>query len=149
MITLKTILQGQNEAASSSPHEGPLPATASALDFEKFVAEYSLLLTQYGRVQLRCSQVITDQARQISQLQTEVMRLRAELMVSVTSLPFGREGQLALEDVLAAADLVICQTGCVSHDAYWRVQEHCKRTGKQCVLVDQRTAIKVSQRVSA
>lgn len=42
---------------------------------------------------------------------------------------------------LAAADLVICQTGCVSHGAYWRVHEHCKRTGKQCVLVDQPQAM--------
>ncbi|MFZ6846226.1 DUF2325 domain-containing protein [Undibacterium sp. RuTC16W] len=37
---------------------------------------------------------------------------------------------------LAAADLVICQTGCVSHGAYWRVKDHCKRTGKPCVFVD-------------
>ena len=36
-----------------------------------------------------------------------------------------------------AADLVICQTSCVSHDAYWRVQDHCKRTGKPCLLIDQ------------
>lgn len=42
----------------------------------------------------------------------------------------------ALEATLAAADLVICQTGCVSHDAYWRVKDHCKRTGKRCVYVD-------------
>jgi hypothetical protein len=37
---------------------------------------------------------------------------------------------------LAAADLVICQTGCISHDAYWRVKDHCKRTGKRCVFVE-------------
>jgi len=41
-----------------------------------------------------------------------------------------------LDATLAAADLVICQTGCVSHDAYWRVKSHCKRTGKRCVFVD-------------
>lgn len=43
----------------------------------------------------------------------------------------------AFEASLVAADLVICQTGCVTHDDYWRVQDHCKRTGKPCVLVDQ------------
>ena len=42
----------------------------------------------------------------------------------------------ALEPSLAAADLVICQTGCISHDAYWRVKDHCKRTGKRCVFVE-------------
>jgi Uncharacterized protein conserved in bacteria (DUF2325) len=41
-----------------------------------------------------------------------------------------------LESTLAAADLVICQTGCVSHNAYWRVKDHCKRTGKRCVFVE-------------
>ncbi|MCS4508954.1 DUF2325 domain-containing protein [Xylophilus ampelinus] len=47
----------------------------------------------------------------------------------------------ALEASLVAADLVICQTGCVGHGAYWRVQDHCRRTGKQCVLVDRPQAI--------
>ena len=46
-----------------------------------------------------------------------------------------------LENSLAEADLVICQTGCVSHGAYWRVQDHCKRTGKQCVLVERPQAM--------
>jgi hypothetical protein len=41
-----------------------------------------------------------------------------------------------LDATLAAADLVICQTGCVSHGAYWRVKDHCKRTGKRCVFVE-------------
>lgn len=41
-----------------------------------------------------------------------------------------------LDASLAAADLVICQTGCISHNAYWRVKEYCKRTGKRCVFVD-------------
>ena len=41
-----------------------------------------------------------------------------------------------LDANLAAADLVICQTGCLSHNAYWLVKEHCKRTGKRCVYVD-------------
>jgi len=53
----------------------------------------------------------------------------------------GAEDAAALEASLVAADLVICQTGCVSHDAYWRVHDHCKRTGKQCVLVDQPQAM--------
>jgi len=46
-----------------------------------------------------------------------------------------------LEASLVAADLVICQTGCVSHNAFWRVQDHCRRTGKQCVLVSQPDAL--------
>ena len=41
-----------------------------------------------------------------------------------------------LDATLAGADLVICQTGCISHNAYWRVKDHCKRTGKPCVFVE-------------
>ncbi|RVU47455.1 DUF2325 domain-containing protein [Rubrivivax rivuli] len=49
----------------------------------------------------------------------------------------GEEDKLgALDATLAAADLVICQAGCVSHNAYWRVKDHCKRTGKRCVFVE-------------
>lgn len=49
----------------------------------------------------------------------------------------GEEHAIArLDATLAAADLVICQTGCISHDAYWRVKEHCRRTGKRCVFVE-------------
>ncbi|MBU3697179.1 DUF2325 domain-containing protein [Dechloromonas sp.] len=40
-----------------------------------------------------------------------------------------------IESALAAADLVICQTACIGHDAYWRVKEQCKRTGKQFKFV--------------
>lgn len=46
------------------------------------------------------------------------------------------DNQGALDSVLAAADVVICQTGCISHNAYWRVKDFCKRTGKQCVFVE-------------
>jgi cell division protein FtsB len=45
-----------------------------------------------------------------------------------------------LDANLAAADLVICQTGCISHNAYWRVKDFCKRTGKRCVFVDNPSA---------
>ncbi len=47
-----------------------------------------------------------------------------------------QESLAKLDATLAAADLVICQTGCISHNAYWRVKDHCKRTGKQCVFME-------------
>lgn len=40
-----------------------------------------------------------------------------------------------IDGALAAADIVICQAGCISHNAYWRVKEQCKRTGKPCMYV--------------
>lgn len=40
-----------------------------------------------------------------------------------------------IDGVLAAADIVICQAGCISHNAYWRVKDLCKRTAKACMFV--------------
>ena len=57
------------------------------------------------------------------------------------SLEAGLEA--GLEASLQAADLVICQTGCMSHGDYWRVQDHCKRTGKLCMLVDQPDGLQI------
>jgi hypothetical protein len=62
----------------------------------------------------------------------------------------GEEDAVAkLDASLAAADLVICQTGCISHDAYWRVKDHCKRHGKQCVFVDKPSASSLRRALSA
>ncbi len=48
----------------------------------------------------------------------------------------GQEDSLArLEPVISAADAVICQAGCISHNAYWRVKDFCRRTSKPCVFV--------------
>ncbi len=45
-----------------------------------------------------------------------------------------------LTEALAAADLVLCQTGCLSHDDYWRVQDYCARSGKRCLLLAKENA---------
>lgn len=50
------------------------------------------------------------------------------------------DSQNVLGASLAAADLVICQTGCISHNAYWKVKDFCKRTGKRCVFVENPSA---------
>lgn len=60
-----------------------------------------------------------------------------------------QEDHATLDASLAAADLVICQTGCISHDEYWRVQDHCRRTGKPCILVDQSLAVREAQALAA
>lgn len=199
--------------------------------------EYCVLMGQYAKAQLRCSELVASQAQEIEALRAETIRLRAAVLVRDTALAFAREDRAAfeaaipglprrralarhvdflkaqvqalmrellqwqwraasrpagtetlpahdarrhpgavlciaqddmgkivtrhmveqrrppgpvqepptdeagLEASLTAADLVICQTGCVSHNAYWRVQDHCKRTGKPCVLVDQPQAM--------
>jgi hypothetical protein len=105
--------------------------------------EHRALLAQYGEIQKRCSTVIAAQAAEIARLQAQAVRLRAATMVRESALAWEREDRQRVEVSWVAADLVICQVGCVSHDAYWRVQDHCRRTGKQCVLVDQPLALQL------
>lgn len=79
-------------------------------------------------------------ARKVKELHArlqDLMREKLQMPISA-SPPSTAEPDLSeLEAGIVAADLVICQTGCLSHGAYWRVQDHCKRTGKTCVLVEQ------------
>lgn len=165
-------------------------------DMDALLQEHRALLGAYAAVQRRCSALLDAQALQIQSLATQVVRLRAALIVRDTaralsiadknwyrdnpkeSMPAvlcvgtqggahaavaqrvvemvgghflhhdgdaedGEQGHEALEASLVAADLVICQTGCLSHGAYWRVQDHCRRTGKQCVVVAQPEVAKV------
>lgn len=48
----------------------------------------------------------------------------------------GQEESLhRIDAVVSTADAVVCQSGCVSHAAYYRLKEACKRLGKPCVFV--------------
>lgn len=40
-----------------------------------------------------------------------------------------------IDAIIASADAVVCQSGCVSHAAYHRLKEACKKLGKPCVFV--------------
>lgn len=46
------------------------------------------------------------------------------------------DGAQALDGRLQRADLVICQAGCINHEAYHRIKRHCERTGKPCLYLD-------------
>ncbi|MFJ3057010.1 DUF2325 domain-containing protein [Herbaspirillum sp. NPDC087042] len=161
-------------------------------------AEYLALLRHLASVQQRCSAAIADQAREIAQLRSQTMQLRAQVIARDSALAWALADRAALEEAapdlapratltrkvrelhgklqdlmrekmqpalvasappsqgtatepglseleasVAAADLVICQTGCLSHGAYWRVQDQCKRTGKTCMLVEQPARFRV------
>ena len=139
-------------------------------DIHQLVPEHGVLLRRYGELQRRCTEHANAQAQEIVRLQQQVMRLRAQLIQRDSALAWEREDRqrllaaiadgpaLALaphtdtcapadaewlEHSLRCADLVICQTGCASHGAFWRVEDHCKRTGKTCVLVEQPGALRI------
>lgn len=104
--------------------------------------EHLAVCRAYGAVQERCSRVMARQQQEIERLQAEVVRLRAAVIVRDTALALAREdhGRLVARlmgernSTAVAADLVICQTGCLGHGGYWREQDHCRRTGQPCVL---------------
>ncbi len=128
----------------------------AAHDTQQLMNEYHALIRHHGQTQARCDALVRAQAAEIACLQGLVMRLRAAVIVRDTALAWERAQaplpvpytagdaaaaeQPGLEASAAAADMVICQTGCVSHGDYWRVQDHCRRTGKTCVLVESAAA---------
>ena len=123
--------------------------------------EHDVLLRAYAKAQDRCSRLLAEQAAEIVRLRAAVIvrdtalsMVRGERSVLCVGQPDATSGLTrrlvkiaggrflhhqaddgALEAGLREADMVICQTGCLSHDAYWRVQDHCRRTGKPCVMV--------------
>ena len=125
-----------------------------AREFEQLAREHLALLRQHGRAQRLATELLRARAREIDSLGAQLIRLRAAAIRRETELAWAREDRAALEQAipddaagleasLRAADLVICQTGCLSHGAYWRVQDHCQRTGKACVLVQQPRALRI------
>ncbi|WP_432240366.1 DUF2325 domain-containing protein [Herbaspirillum robiniae] len=90
-------------------------------------------------------------ARKVRELNRKLQDLMREKMRPPMGAPLSPAAQARaegeqmsdLEASVAAADLVICQTGCLSHGDYWRVQDHCKRTGKTCVMVEQAANFRV------
>ena len=124
-------------------------------NFNQLLSEYVALGVAHGSVQRRCTELISQLDTKIAAQQGEIMQLRAAVIVRDSALAFASTRstsvtmqsvgphEQALEASLNAADLVICQTGCLSHGDYWRVQDHCKRLGKTCVLVEQPDALRI------
>lgn len=46
------------------------------------------------------------------------------------------DGALRLQQQLTAADLVLCQAGCLNHAAYRTIKGHCKRLDKPCLFLE-------------
>ena len=124
-------------------------------DFQRLLSEYAVLCLSYGSLQQRCSALIADLTAKNDHQDKQLMKLRADLIIRDSALAFAQADMTSLhidspgpstkvlEASLHAADMVICQTGCLSHGEYWRVQDHCKRTGKTCVLVAQPEALRI------
>lgn len=116
-------------------------------EHKALVREHGLLLRQLAGLQQGVGEQLQTQARHITGLEGEVLRLRAQLITARTCLLWGlpheglarvkprrRPAVDALNDTtLTQAHDVICQTGCVGHAHPWlEADGQCRRTGVAC-----------------
>ena len=115
--------------------------------------ENQMLMQRLGDVQAQCTQQFAALHQSLVLAQQQAMRLRAQQILQVTHLSWRLQQRLnnyahtasqAGADTAviswAQADAVICQTGCVSHQAYWLVGEVCLRSGEACTVAHLATA---------
>jgi hypothetical protein len=112
--------------------------------------EHGVLTRQVAGLQRRVGEQLRAYALQVAALEDEVLHLRAQLIVSRTSLlwglgvagvmkPLARRARPLAERTEAGAmreaSNVICQTGCVGHAHPWlEADGQCRRTGQACEL---------------
>ena len=97
--------------------------------------ENAVLINALAKAQQRTSVCISSLHGQVQDQSSLLMRLRGALLLKETELMCVRDDMAALLHASGqAADLVICQTGCVSHNQHWLDGTDCKRTGQPCVL---------------
>lgn len=115
------------KAARNAPPEAPAPAGDAPADMPAVPSEAPVRLVN------RSVLCVGGRSGSVPVYRNVIERVGAQFAHHDGGLE-DSAGQL--DASLAAADLVICQTGCISHHAYWRVKDHCKRTGKRCIFVD-------------
>lgn len=114
--------------------------------------EHGALTRQVAGLQRRVGEQLSAYALQVSALEDEVLHLRAQLIVSRTSLlwglgvagvmkPLARRARVlagrAEAGAMAEASSVICQTGCVGHAHPWlEADGQCRRTGAACTQIE-------------
>lgn len=123
----------RDDAPAAAP---PRPAVQARVQLDLLQHENGVLIRALADAQRRASRCVVGLHDRLQDHETLLMRLRAALIVKDTELMFLRHDMAALLDASHdAADLVICQTGCVSHDHHWLADDgRCRRTGQPCVL---------------
>lgn len=125
-------LRGQVAALRAARHDPPLRAEETAAPAQA-VPRTARKLTMPIRLVNQSVLCVGGRSGNVSLYRRMIERVGAQFAHHDGGL---EDNSRQLEASLAAADLVICQTGCISHGAYWRVKDYCKRTGKRCVYVD-------------
>ena len=113
------------------------------------LTEHTVVLRMWGRLQNELGQRMQQLAAEHHQMQAEVLRLRAALVVARTAALWGmglsgntperrRMPKRSAHEPLPttpklALDEVLCQTACVGHAHPWLADDQgCTRTGQPC-----------------
>jgi hypothetical protein len=80
----------------------------------------------------RCVLCVGGRTRLVEQYRTLVEQSRGQFIYHDGGL---EDNVSRLQTLLASADAVICQTGNVSHGAYYVVKRYCKQNGKPCMML--------------
>ncbi|QHE88653.1 hypothetical protein [Hydrogenophaga sp. BPS33] len=123
-------------------------ARQDSLAAREIAVEHAALTRQLASVQRRVGELMRANAQRVQVLECEVVQLRAQLVVTRTSLfwglsmtgamrPLAQRAQMfaaaAEAAAMAEASGVICQTGCVGHAHPWlEADGQCRRTGVAC-----------------
>ncbi len=121
MLRRLLLLSRRPEADTSRQ---PMPAAAGK-------PEAAVLLRHLANIQQRCSETVQAQARRIEALENLTQHLQHELLQRDAALRAMRESPNASKKP-QTADEVICRTGCISHNYYWRSNTHCQRKDSNC-----------------
>lgn len=132
-------------AAPAPDH--PRVLTGAAQEISR---EHSALLRHIGQLQQRISTQLHNAAQYQRQLESDNLRLRADLMILRTAAVWGMGDAARLQSAharrrstapvndpaLREAHGVICQTGCVGHAHPWLdASGQCLRSGQACERV--------------
>lgn len=117
------------------PPSGPATLAKASHQLRAMQQENAVLINALAKAQQRTSVCISALHGQVQDQSSLLVRLRGALLLKETELMCVRDDMAALLHASGqAADLVICQTGCVSHNQHWLDGTDCKRTGQPCVL---------------
>jgi hypothetical protein len=133
------------------PYTAPTRVVAhpDGMAAREIAIEHGVLTRQMAALQRRLSDQMRAGALQVSALEDEVLRLRAQLIVTRTCMLWGLGVAGVMKPMpraravaarartvdMAEASSVICQTGCVGHAHPWlEADGQCRRTGQACEL---------------
>lgn len=125
LLGAATAIANQDGEAGAEPAQSAPPAGAGSGDCLRCAEEHG------GLARARCILCVGGRTALLSHYRALAERLGIRLIHH----DGGQEEALSrLPEMIASADAVLCPTDCVGHAAYYSLKQHCRKTGKPCLL---------------